>query len=270
MVPVAAVPAVMVPAVMVMALAGACSGGSNDAQPTTTVQSESAGTAPSAPKPSPEAALDALLTAEMAKDHEASFRLLSAEGRRRHPDSASWASRRNETPPIISFRIEPGGEAEVVASVSHRPALDPFIGLSAAQERQTWTARREGGGWLLDAEPKVELLLPNADRASAAALEWSRAVQACDAERARRRQAVAEPLGASTPPGRLCGATGEVAVGPVENVPPGPASQELVAQYGPDLYQWAKAVRVTAPASPFYVVLAPLGDDWQVIGLFEP
>ncbi len=222
------------------------------------------------PKASPRAALQALLEAESRNDHQTSFQLLSNDALKTYPDAIAWTRRRKETPTITGFRTEGGDDDSAVALVEHRPDLDPFLGLTPARERQTWGATRQGAGWLLDADPTIEPLLPPSDQAPAAALEWARAVQACQADQAMSRQAVTVPLGVSDAPSRLCGKAGDVTVGPSEKVTGGPETEELFAQYGPDSTSWATAVMVRSAVQPFHVVLAPIGDTWRVVSVFEP
>ncbi len=46
------------------------------------------------------------------------------------------------------------------AVVEHVPGLDPFKGLSLAQERQIFTGRKDGTGWLVDGDPEIEPIPP--------------------------------------------------------------------------------------------------------------
>lgn len=224
---------------------------------------------PAAPKNSPADAARALLAAEQAGDHESSFLLLSAAARKTHASAAEWARRRQELPPITRFEIEREQGDKVTALVEHQPGLDPFIGLSPGRERQTWTAQRAKGGWLLQAEPQVEMLLPPTVAAKEAGVAWATAVQNCDQAAARRLQAVDTLFGVTDAPAGLCRTPGSISAGPPEALPAGPASQELVAQYGTEVFDWAASVRIAGPGRPFHLVLAPIGDTWQVLGLFE-
>jgi hypothetical protein len=211
------------------------------------------------------------LEAEKRGDHAASFGLLSTSGRMQYPSPSDWARRRSELPAVTGYSIEREGET-VIALVEHKPGLDPFVGLSPGRERQTWKGVKEGSGWLVDPDPATQPVLPPDDKAPAAALAWSKALQACDGEKAKSQQAVAALYGISDAPSQLCNAKGEISVGSAEALPAGPASQDLVTQYGPESLSWARAVRVAppAPSHAFHVVLAPVGDGWQVVGVFEP
>lgn len=66
--------------------------------------------------------------------------------------------RRSQRPATTGFEIEePEVDDTVVAVVTHPPGLDPFIGLSPARERHTFTGVEVDGGWLVESEPEVEL-----------------------------------------------------------------------------------------------------------------
>lgn len=222
-----------------------------------------------APHPSVRAALEALLAAEQREDHAASFKLLSTEGRTVYRDVADWTTRRNELPPITGFTIVDARGDTTTALVEHTPGLDPFRGLSPAKERQTWKGRRERGGFLLDPDPEVEILLPAEAEAKRATEAWAGAVQACDEARARDLQAVAVLFGASEAAAKLCRSAGAVTTGRVLRLPPGPVSADVVAQYSADALEWARVVEVTGPVQAFHVVLAPMGDRWLVIGTYD-
>lgn len=231
------------------------------------------------PQPTPRANLaDAvrdLLEAEKRGDRAASFLLLSRQSRAEYRDVADWTTRRQQLPSITGFRIDPaseGGrgqrEGKVVAVVEHVPGLDPFKGLSLAQERLTFTGRREGEGWLVDGDAESEPVLPADALAVDAATSWVRAVQACARDRATELQAVPTLFGVADGAAGLCGKAGAVTTQGVGPLTPGVASTDIVAQYSTDALVWGRVVRVTSPGT-FGVVLAPIGDRWQVLGLID-
>ncbi|MGI8686536.1 MAG: hypothetical protein ACR2MO_15845 [Acidimicrobiales bacterium] len=259
-------------ALVLVVVTGACA---DDGRPTAASTTTSAAPAPAGeeaaadPQPSPRQATEALLSAEKSGDHAASYRLLTG-GAREALSSGAWARRRNEVPAVTGFSVESAEGDTVVAVVEHEPGLDPFIGLSPARERQTWRARKEGGGWLLEPEPEVKALYPPPADAPAAALAWAEAAQACDAAALRSAQAVEVLFGTSDAPAGLCKAAGSLAVGDAGALDAGPSSQELVAQYGAEALEWARTVAITGGPRPFHVVLAPIGSVWSVVGVFEP
>src|SRR4051794_5853282 len=171
-------------AVTIVAGVSACSRGHGNSKAAAVTATTLAGPAP-APRSTPEAALDALLKDEERGDHAASFLLLSPASRQEFKNVADWTRRRNELPQITSFSIDKGTKGDsVVATVEHRPALDAFLGLAAAQERQAWHPTKVKGGFLLEAEPDTTPILPPEAAAGPAATAWAQAVQACDQPRA--------------------------------------------------------------------------------------
>ncbi len=219
------------------------------------------------PAPTPVEAVEALLTAERAGDHAASYALLAASARAALPSERDWQRQRDLLPPIRDFEVDAaatdGGRVEVV--VDHEPRLDPFVGLGA-RERQVWTAVETADGWLVAADPEREYLLPPDQGAADAARRWAEAVQDCDPAAAEPLEAVDILFGDVTAAGGLCGTDGAIEVGGVGPLVPGPAAQDIVDQYSTDAQLWARTVRVDGPAS-FGVVLAPLGDEWRVLAI---
>jgi hypothetical protein len=140
--------------------------------------------------------------------------------------------------------------------------------LSAAQDRETWVGRQEHGGWVLDADPKTTLILPSDRTAPAAAVAWAQAAEACDRARAASLQALNPLLGRATAPVELCGHHVPFSAGPPQSVSGTLAAQDLIAQYSSDSLEWARAVTVTGADRPFEAVLAPIGDEWQVVGVY--
>jgi len=259
-------------------LAGASAGCSDDGpdevrEPPSPPPSSASTTTGPGESPTPRAtaaeALDALLRAEQQGDHATSYRLLDRSGRDQYRDLAEWTRRRTQLPPVTDFTIERDHGRRVVAEVRHQPGLDPFTGLSAARERQSWTASKVGDGYLLAAEPDVEYLLPPDDEATAAVLQWAEALQACNQTVAESKQAVRPLYGVSAGAGRLCGSTAPLAAGDVTKLAGGPGSAELVAQYSTDALAWARVVPLRGPQPSVHVVVAPIGESWQVVAVYD-
>jgi hypothetical protein len=263
-------------ALLVGTLLSACSdaGAETGRQPPTTRSRPSTtattqpGEAPT-PRASATEALQALLTAEQQGDHATSYRLLDETGREDFPDLGKWSRRRSQLPAITGFSIEKDEGGKVVAVVEHEPGLDPFIGLSAAQERQTWTATESGGGFLLAAEPDVEYVLPPDEAAGPVVLEWAKAVQACNQEAAASVEGIQPLFGSSAGAAKLCGSTTPLTTDEIEPLDGGPRSAELVAQYSTDALAWARVVTLGGPDPEVKVVVAPIGTTWRVIAIYD-
>ena len=217
---------------------------------------------------SPKRALATLLTAEERGDHAASFALLSSASRATYTDVDDWSRLRTQLPAVTGFPIASSTGANVVAVVEHEPGLDPFVGLSPARTRETWKAVAEHGRWRFAAEPRTSPILPDRHGALAAALRWTDAVQSCDTHAALDAQAVTRVFGQSDGADQLCGAPGHL-TSAATALPTGPQTAELVSQYTTDALTWAQAVRIDGGPVPFSVVLAPIGNDWKVVAVFD-
>jgi hypothetical protein len=262
------------PVLVAVALVGACSdGGHGSAASTSTtlVDATSGQGTPDGAKPQASVveAVKVLMLAESKLDRRASFALLSPDARVEFKSLADWTRRRLQLPTPVGFEVKGGkDEHTAVATVTYVPSLDPFKGLITTKEIETWTGVKVAGGWLLDAEPDVELVLPDEMKASDAAASWARAVQACDQAAAGKLQGVSILFGTSTQAGKLCGSTGTVQAGAPGPLTLGPAATEIVAQYSSDALSWARAVVISGPVR-FVVVTAPIGEDWKVIGIAD-
>ncbi len=210
------------------------------------------------------------MSAEQRGDDAASFVLLSDEARATYKDIHRWRDRRNELPTVTGYQLQGRGAVpnSLVALVDHTASLDPFRGLSAAQDRETWVGRKEHGGWVLDADPQTDLILPSDRTAPAAAVSWAQAAESCDQAKAVTYQAVNPLLGVATAPTQLCGHHVTFSASQPRPLDGTLAAQDLVAQYTSDSLAWARIVTVTGADHPFDAVMAPIGDEWQVVGIY--
>jgi hypothetical protein len=251
--------------------AAACSDDGHHESSGTTTTTPTTDRGPAAtPRSTLAGAVTDLLTAEQHGDHQRSYRLLTADSRRRVGSETKWARLRTELPAITGFEVGHGaGGSEVVATVQHQAGLDPFVGLSPGEERQVWKGAKRGSGWLVDAAPHIEPVFPSEKAAPEVVRRWATAVQACDTSIARLAQGVDDIYGLSTGASQLCGSKGAVQVGTARKLESGPTSAELVAQYTDDALQWARVVPVLSPTKPFMAIVAPIGHDWRVVGVSD-
>lgn len=224
----------------------------------------------SAPKPTLRAAVEGLLAAEQRSDFSASYTFLDAAGRAKYPEASDWEDRRTGLSPVTGFSIDAAASTptSVVAVVQHKPGLDPFIGLSPAEERQTWQGSETPDGFLVDPDPKVVFVAPPESGIAATVTAWATAVQACDQAKGVTYQAVPTLYGESDGASSLCGSKGALRVGSVGPLLAGPASADLVAQYSSDVLAWARTVPVSGAAT-FVVIVAPIGAGWKVLGVAD-
>lgn len=226
-------------------------------------------TIPRSPQASAEAAVVALLDAEKAGNHRASFTFLTTSSQASYPSPDVWATHRVGTAPITTFRVESSSAGDVRVLVEHKPAIDPFVGLQFAREHQTWHARKEAGGWLVDPDPDVEPVVPTDDGVAKVVSMWATAGQGCDETAQRTWQAVATLFGLSVGAAALCRATGAVTVSSPVSVEAGPQTAEMIAQYGPGIVRYLRAVEVRGVPRPFTAFVVPIGTEWRVIGVSD-
>lgn len=219
------------------------------------------------PQASATKAVDALMAAEVADDHEASFSLLSSSGRTEFPSVADWSRHRTEFAPVTGYRIESVHGPEVRVLVEHKATIDPFVGLQFAKEHQVWHTQNEGTGWLVDALADAEPIVPADAGAASAALQWARARQRCDDVSAIALQAVAPPLGVSEGAAALCHAVGTLAASTPSPAAPGPQTAVLVAQYGSDVLDFVRQVEITGVPKLVRVFLVPMDEAWRVLAV---
>ena len=217
----------------------------------------------------PEAALDAFLSAEARHDYAMSYGLLSASDRDEIGSSAEWGAAHGELPIVTGFTLGPiratDATADVEAEVTFDSTLDETRGLVPARARATWMAVAEDGGWrVAHSESRLTPQYPDEQGAVTAAETWVSARRACD----RPAQYEGGLVGNAGPVEALCDARGRVAVGALAPLEPDAGVEPFLAAFGPEVLSWARVVPVTSPV-PLAVVLAPVADSWIVIGTLE-
>ncbi|HEX2369885.1 MAG TPA: hypothetical protein VHM94_11705 [Acidimicrobiia bacterium] len=223
--------------------------------------------APPAP-PTAVAAVEGFLVAEQQGELIDSFHFLSKADRDEHSSAAGWeAAHADLLPPIEWFSIQSGkklgNETEVVTEVAFTPSLGEVSGLVPGRAVVTWRLVHESDGWRISlAETTVEPRFADESGASEAARTWLAQRVGCAPAEEYEGGLLGNPGLAES----LCGESGPVEVGQ-----PGPLDDQIdaaqfVAAFGPEFDQWGRAVTVESPA-PLRVVLAPVGDQWVVIGV---
>lgn len=214
--------------------------------------------------------VDEFLDAEANGDFEASFDLLVSEDREEFGPEASWRRQHADLPPISGHEIldvrEVDGRVEVVTDVTLVSSLNEFTGLTPASGRATWTVGEEDGGWRVRYSDSVlEPRYPDDAPVVDTALAWASARQSCDPAPPEHERMLGIPrLGLA-----LCGSDGRISAGEMADLPEGADAEVFLSAYGPDVYSWSRVVPLAGPV-PMRVVLAPIGDAWQVIGIMRP
>ena len=212
---------------------------------------------------SAEAAVRGFLDAERAGDYAASFDFLSDADRALFGSAAGWvADHADYVPPVEAYEVESVSGDAVVSVVDYTPGLDAVGGLVPGRARVTWTAvPGEAWGVALDAtvvEPQhpADTTAPDAVRA------WAESRQAC---REPVGQWQGDLLGAPALADRLCDTEGSPAVGAPTTLGPAEGAP-FSAAFGDEVSLWARVVPVDGPV-PLRAVVAPLDDDWVVVGV---
>lgn len=212
---------------------------------------------------SAEAAVRGFLDAERAGDYATSFDFLSDADRAAFGSAAGWvADHADYVPPVEGYEVASVDGDAVVTDVDYTPSLDAVVGLVPGRARVTWTAvPGEAWGVALGAT-LVEAQHPDEDAAPGAVERWAESRQACGEPTGEWS---GDLLGAPALADALCDTdvapAGGAAtlLGPAEGAP-------FSAAFGDEVSVWARVVPVDRPV-PLRAVVAPLGDDWVVVGV---
>ena len=202
-----------------------------------------------------------------------SFALLDAATQERYGSVAAWRHSRAERLVPATFTITAergsGATAELNVVATRPPSITPFRGLVAAETTEVWLVEAtDDGRWRVQggrphtATPK----LPSEAAAVAATQRWIDGAARCDRS-ILELQVARTLLGASELSQLACEAKG--AWSTAEPVPLGdlPDITTFVAAYGAGVARWGRGVEVASGNTRFTVILGPVGNEWQVMGL---
>ncbi len=241
----------------------------DEPDPTTTAAEETT-PVPEAVAADARAAVEGFLDAEIERDFDASWSYLTADDQEELGPPAQWVNEHANFPPIEGYEIvevrEREGRVETVTELQLDSGLNEFTGLVPARAEGIWVTTEEGDGWRVEfTESVLRPRYPSAEDAPAAAAEWARAQQACeDPQPAHDGPLYGLPVLAL----ELCGSEGDVGAGGVADLREGEESSAFVSAFGPEVFGWARVVPITGPV-PIRVVLAPIDDQWEVIGVLR-
>jgi hypothetical protein len=226
-----------------------------------------AGGAVAAPPGSPADAASAFLDAEVAGDPEASFPHLSADDRAEHVDASGWFEDHADLWTPTSYRLTDvrdagDGTATATAAVELHPQIDQFSGLVPARATLTLPLVREDGGWRVAfSEGGYAPEYPDEAGAVDAVRTWAEARTRCRTAAQWDADLLDSPYLADS----LCGADGEVRLGPPDTLDALDDAGAYLDDFGTRAADWARVVPVEGPVA-LDAVAAPLGDTWVVIG----
>jgi hypothetical protein len=218
------------------------------------------------------AAVGRFLKAEAGGDLEAAYGLLDRTGRGRYPSLARFTRAQADRAGITAVRVgrerrTGDGRAEVTVTLSHPPAIDPFIGLVPGRTVEVWPASRQDGRWRVAAAPvSVRAQLPGDGRAPEAVSAWVQRLLGCDLHGAAGLQAGAELYGPADLAQLPCKERGHWTVAAPQTFDAAVEPEAYVAAFGPEVGAWARLVPVQGPRTRFSVVVGPVGDAWRVLG----
>jgi hypothetical protein len=228
--------------------------------------------------PSPTEAVAGFLRAEVDGSFDDSYLLLSSADRTTYPSAARWESAHRSLPVITGFEIasSPAAAAaadadrvEVGARLELEPALDEVVGLVPAGADARWVAVREGDVWRISlADSVLNARWPSDSEAPDAVRRWADSVQECRPDEPTAAEWDGGLLGTPAAADGLCGADGRIRVGDATRLDPIDATP-FVTAFGEDVASLARVVPVLSPAE-LLAVVAPLSDDWLVVGTLPP
>jgi hypothetical protein len=226
--------------------------------------------------PSPTEAVEGFLRAEIDDRFDVSYLLLSSADRTTYPSAARWESAHRALPVITRFEIAPLADAaatadrvEIGARLDLEPALDEVVGLVPARADARWVAVREGDLWRLSlADSVLNARWPSDSEAPNAVRRWADSVQECRPDEPIAAEWEGGLLGTTGAADELCDASGRIRVGDAARLDPIDATP-FVAAFGENVAALARVIPVLSPVE-LQAVVAPLGDDWLVVGTLPP
>jgi hypothetical protein len=215
-------------------------------------------------------AVEAFLTASVEGAVDTTYALLSAGDRERFTP-VEWQHAQADLPRYVGFTVRTeqprldGGGTEVLVDAELRSQLDEIVGLVPARGVAVWTAVPEDGGWRVDlGRSRLTPVLPPESAAPGAVTAWADARRQCQPA-TEYRSLVGSPNLADA----LCGRDGPVATGAVRTLDALADASPVVNAFGPEAATWARVVDVARPAA-LQVVVAPVDDEWLVVGVTRP
>lgn len=219
-----------------------------------------------APPDRPAAAVERFLTAEVAGDFATSYAMLSRQDRVANVSASVWERRHATMPAVRRFRvarIDAAGSVSV--AIDYEAVLDPVLGLVPAHAVAAFATRAEDGGHRVQfSETAITPLHLDPAGAALAAHRWVEAGRRCERPPNQWRGGLLGDGAAAVAPS-LCGAPVTIADASKPFVDRN-GVEPFVAAFGPEVGTWARTVSVDAGRIYGDLVLAPVGDEWIVIG----
>jgi uncharacterized membrane protein len=213
----------------------------------------------------PVAAVRGLLDALISADARRSFSSLAAQDRATLGPAAAWRDELASLPHYLTYRVTRVEGPMVRTEVTIEPRLDEVVGYIPARAAVTWTTTAEDGGYRVAfASTLTDPDLPSDAAARAAAEGWVAARERCQPGNTYAGNLLGQPVLADA----LCHATGAYRAGAAGNLASFHNPALLLNAFGAEAPAFVRVVRLEGP-HPIEVALAPLGNQWEVVGVME-
>jgi len=247
--------------------------------------------APQRPQATPTAAVSAYLSAEINLDFDASFALLDEADRAKVGDVTAWAAQQPDRPTYRTFSVlSTSATGVVTTTVDLVPRLDEAIGFVPATAQVGWVTTASAAGYTVAAsKAAVTPILPADAGSVTTAISWANDIANGVApgdvqydgsllgqpELVEQLATLGAGSGSSAGSGNAAGSgssagSGSTAVfssvGSPISIEDWPAATTVTNAFGAGAFDWARVVSLQGPKN-LDVVLAPLGDRWQVVGV---
>lgn len=214
----------------------------------------------------PEQAVTGFLALEATGDFVASYEYLSEKDRQTWPSAAEWELAHADFPRVEGFEVEETSAEAVTTRLALDSRLDRVAGLFPRRARATWPATETDAGWrVVYSDADLQPAYPSDEAVPEAAAAFVDAAAACEDPPTYGGQLIGLPAYVD----ELCEAEGDPELGAAGVLTDGPDTTSLLSAFGPEVYTWARTVEVRGPVA-LRLVLAPIDDEWQVIGLVRP
>ncbi len=232
------------------------------------IQSEGSAFEPTVAAPTPTDAVSRYIEGEIAANSTASYGQLSADDRAA-VGYEDWEQGQDERAPYVSFTILNATDETVVVDARFTPAINEVVGVVPGRAEVTFGVRSEDGGYRVSLDDTaMRPRFPDRSLAAPVAQSWLTASQACRADERASLEYDGSLLGTLGLVESLCGLTGD------SRAPRSGTYDELtdpsimLSAFGGDAADWTEVATFTGLAGleKLQVILAPLGDQWVVVG----
>jgi hypothetical protein len=212
----------------------------------------------------PTLAVTKFLDAEIAGDYDASLAYLIDTERAQAGAPEVWKAAHGQLPHYTSYKIDaPTGDGRVVTTVHYEPRLDEIVGFTPGAATVTWAANSEADGYRVSLiGTTVQAVLPADAAAPKAALAWAQSRQQCQTT----NQYVGNLLGQPDVAQGLCHVGGSFSASGATPLATFADTTAITNAFGGDADRFTRVVTLHGP-SELKVVVAPLGDEWVVVGV---